>query len=245
VFLFGAQGQWGASDIVDGGPGGIDQLALRGDYTITFGATQLVGIEQIALVSALDTRFGALGDRYDYNLTMNDGNVVGIQLTVDAAALRADETLVFNGSAEDDGSFRVFGGAGNDVITGSQNADIIVGGLRGDTLTGGGGNDIFRYNSVEDSNSTERDGIQDFNAGDLIDLSRIDANTLLDGDQVFTFVGNAAFSKTAGELRFENLSNGGPIWLVQGDTDGDGVSDFEVVLVISPPDPITAGDFIL
>ncbi|HEX8466469.1 MAG TPA: Ig-like domain-containing protein, partial [Allosphingosinicella sp.] len=61
VFLFGAQGQWGSTDRLDGG-GGIDQLALRGDYTITFGATQLVGIEQIALVSAYDTRFGDLGD---------------------------------------------------------------------------------------------------------------------------------------------------------------------------------------
>jgi hypothetical protein len=33
--------------------------------------------------------------------------------------------------------------------------------------------------------------------------------------------------------------------MVQGDTNGDGVSDFEVVLVISPPDPITASDFLL
>ena len=96
-----------------------------------------------------------------------------------------------------------------------------------------------------ESNSTERDGIQDFNAGDLIDLSRIDANTLVGGDQAFSFIGSAAFSNTAGELRFENISLGGPIWLVQGDTNGDGVSDFEVVLVISPADPITSGDFIL
>jgi hypothetical protein len=71
---------------------------------------------------------------------------------------------------------------------------------------------------VEESNSVERDGIQDFSAGDLIDLSRIDANTLLDGDQAFEFIGNAAFSKTAGELRFENISIGGPVWLVQGDS---------------------------
>ncbi len=58
-------------------------------------------------------------------------------------------------------------------------------------------------------------------------------------------VGSAAFSNTAGELRFENISLGGPIWIVQGDTDGNGVSDYEVVLVISPADPITAGDFVL
>ncbi|HEY0044795.1 MAG TPA: tandem-95 repeat protein [Allosphingosinicella sp.] len=244
VFLFGTAGQWGSGDVITGG-GGIDQLALRGDYTITFGAGQLVAVEQIALLSAYDVRFGALGDRYDYNLTMNDGNVAGIQMTVDAAALRSDETLSFNGSAEDDGSFRVFGGMGNDVIQGSQNGDIIVGRDRGDTLYGNGGNDIFRYDFVSESNSTERDGIQDFNAGDLIDLSRIDADTLVAGNQAFDFIGGAAFSNKAGELRFENISLGGPIWLVQGDTDGNGVSDFEVVLVISPADPITSSDFIL
>ena len=81
--------------------------------------------------------------------------------------------------------------------------------------------------------------------GTKIDLSKIDANELVDGNQAFSFVGSAAFSNTAGELRFENISLGGPIWLVQGDTNGDGVSDFEVVLVISPADPITSSDFIL
>ena len=35
--------------------------------------------------------------------------------------------MTFNGAAETDGSFRVFGGAGADFIAGSQNADIIVG----------------------------------------------------------------------------------------------------------------------
>jgi hypothetical protein len=33
--------------------------------------------------------------------------------------------------------------------------------------------------------------------------------------------------------------------MVQGDNNGDGVSDFEVILVINPADPITASDFIL
>ncbi|HEX8307537.1 MAG TPA: RTX toxin, partial [Allosphingosinicella sp.] len=83
------------------------------------------------------------------------------------------------------------------------------------------------------------------NPGDLIDLSRIDANVLVAGDQAFTFIGNAAFSGTAGELRFHNISLGGPIWEVEADIDGNGTSDFEVILVISPADPITASDFIL
>jgi Ca2+-binding RTX toxin-like protein len=122
---------------------------------------------------------------------------------------------------------------------------VLFGASRGDTLTGGGGNDTFRYDNVTDSNSTERDGIQDFNIGDLIDLSRIDADSATAGDQAFAFIGSAAFNNTPGELRFENISLGGPIWMVQGDVDGNGVSDFEVVLVIPVVDPITSADFVL
>ena len=176
TFYFGENGQFGANDRVDGGAGGIDQLGLRGSYTITFGATQLVSIESIGLVSAQDTRFGALGSSYNYNLTMNDGNVAaGVRMTVDAAPLRPNETIIFNGSAESDGSFRIFGGQGSDTITGSLNGDIISGGLGADTLTGAGGNDTFLYRSVAESTASGRDGIQDFNAGDQIDLSQIDA----------------------------------------------------------------------
>ncbi|MEA3001238.1 MAG: hypothetical protein QOH81_26, partial [Sphingomonadales bacterium] len=158
AFYFGEGGQFGASDHVDGGPGGTDQLGLRGSYTIVFGATQLVGIENIGMVSALDTRFGPLGNNNNYDLTMNDGNVVaGQQMTVDAAALRSTETLTFNGSAERDGSFRVFGGAGNDHITGSLGNDILVGGRGADMLDGGAGADIFRYRSAAESSSTHFD----------------------------------------------------------------------------------------
>ena len=127
VFYFGEGGQWGSSDTVNGGPAGTDQLALRGNYSITFGATQLIGIESIGLVSAFDTRLGELGVEYDYSLTMNDGNVAaGQMMTVDAATLRSEESLAFNGSAEPDGTFRLFGGAGNDVLTGGAGADMIV-----------------------------------------------------------------------------------------------------------------------
>ncbi|WP_324808341.1 Calx-beta domain-containing protein [Sphingomonas sp. LY29] len=264
-FFFG-QGRFGSSDVINGG-GGLDQLGLQGNFTganaITFGAAQLTSVEFIVLLSAADTRFGAAGGTAAYQLTMNDLNVAtGQQMVVSANTLAIGETFTFNGSAETNGSFQIFSGAGNDSITGSQNADeiyggvgndvltggagndVIVGGAQGDTLTGGAGNDVFRYFALTDSNSTERDGIQDFNNGDLIDLSRLDANSLLAGDQAFTFVGTSAFSGIAGELRYENISLGGPIWLVQADVNGDSISDFEIVLVISPADAITPSDFL-
>ncbi|HEY5723339.1 MAG TPA: Calx-beta domain-containing protein [Allosphingosinicella sp.] len=250
IFFFADGGRFAAGDVVDGGDG-YDGLILRGNYTIDFTqagfAGALTNMESLTVSGASDARYArGGGTEFDYSITW-DGDLLaaGQTMTINGGLLGSEESLAFNGSDESDGIFRLFGGAGNDVLTGGAGADLIYGGLRGDTLTGGAGNDVFRYNSVAESNSTERDGIQDFNSGDLIDVSRIDANVLLAGDQAFNFIGSAAFGNNAGELRFENISLGGPIWLVQGDTDGNGVSDFEIVLVISPPDPITASDFIL
>ncbi|MDB5696105.1 MAG: tandem-95 repeat protein, partial [Sphingomonas bacterium] len=208
--FFMADGRFNAGDRMIGG-GGADIVVLRGDFSVTLGATQLNGVETLTLMSAADTRFFVSGERYSYSVTSDDGNVAaGERLTVNGAGLQSDETMSFNGAAETDGVFSLFGGGGNDVLTGGAGADLIYGGRRGDTLTGGGGNDVFRYQDVAESNSTDRDGIQDFKLGDLIDLSRIDADINTAGDQAFSFVGSAAFSNRAGELRFENISLGGP-----------------------------------
>jgi Ca2+-binding RTX toxin-like protein len=245
VFYFGENLQFGASDVVNGG-GGIDQLGLRGSYTIVFGAGQLIGIENIGLVSAQDTRFGALGTTYNYNLTMNDSNLAsGVQMTVDGTSLRGGETLAFNGSAETNGSFRIFGGQGNDTIVTGAGNDILQANAGADTMTGGGGADTFRYLTAGDSTAASMDHILDFAPGtDKIDLSRIDANSLVGGDQAFRWIGSAAFTGGgaggAGELRAV-LSSGH--WLVQGDTNGDGAADF--VIDVTTPAALGAGDFLL
>ena len=250
IFFFAEGGRFAAGDTVDGG-GGYDGLFLRGNYSIDFTQAGFAGalqnMENITVAGAGDTRYArGGGTEFDYSITWDDDLLAAGQvMTINGSTLGSEESLAFNGSDESNGAFRLFGGGGNDVLTGGSGNDLILGGLRGDTLTGGAGNDVFRYDNVLESNSTERDGIQDFNNGDVIDLSRIDANVLVAGDQAFDLIGNSDFTHTAGELRYENISLGGPIWLVQGDTDGNGVSDFEVVLVISPADPITSSDFLL
>jgi Ca2+-binding RTX toxin-like protein len=160
-------------------------------------------------------------------------------MTVDAAPLRGAETLTFDGSAELDGSFRIFGGTGADTISGSQTADLITGGTGADSLRGGGGADAFLYRSVADSTSAARDTIHDFTTGDRIDLAQVDA--IAGGaNDAFTFIGSGAFSNTAGELR-ATFSAGS--WTVQGDVNGDGIADIEFVVVSDHS--LVGGDFVL
>lgn len=68
---------------------------------------------------------------------------------------------------------------GNDTLTGGANQDSLEGGI---------GADRFDFNSVSESPSGGLiDHILDFNRlqGDQIDLSTIDANVLLPGNQAF------------------------------------------------------------
>lgn len=240
-FVFGNDGHWGATDRVTGGLG-TDELILRGNYSVTFGASQLSGIETLRLLSAKDPVHGPVGTNFSYNVTTHDSNLAaGVQMTVDAAPLRGTETLTFNGSAETDGSFRVFGGHNGDTITGGAGADILQGNDGADVLTGNGGADIFRYVAATDSRTTSPDQILDFAAGDRIDLSPMDAKSGA-GNDAFTWIGGNAFSGAAGELR---ATASGNTWTVQGDIDGNGVADFQILVTVADGHPLSAGDFFL
>ena len=71
-------------------------------------------------------------------------------------------------------------------------------------------------------------------------MSAIDANSNLARDQAFTFIGKAAFSGKAGELRYGIT---GEITTFSADTNGDGVSDFRATLDRTLT--MVASDFIL
>jgi hypothetical protein len=45
--------------------------------------------------------------------------------------------------------------------------------------------------------------------------------------------------------RVRATTTGGGIWLIQGEVDGDMVSDFELFVTLSAPHTLAASDFIL
>ena len=247
IFFFDI-GRFAAGDGATGGAG-YDGLFLRGDYVLDFGARgfggALSGIENITLTSATDTRYARGGDtEFDYNLILADANLgEGQALTVSGALLTAGETMTVDGSRESDGMLRLFGGASNDTLIGGANADLILGGLGGDEITGGGGADSFRYQATAESVNGSADHILDFTPGtDRIELDRVDADSRADGDQAFSWIGSAAFSGVAGQLR---AYDSGPVWIVEGDVDGDGAADIVIALTLQGPTPLGAGDFVL
>lgn len=124
----------------------------------------------------------------------------------------------------------IFGYDGDDDLIGMQGNDTLNGGLGADTLSGGGGADTFDFNSVAESTFAERDTITDFDVGGAgtVDLSTIDANSNLVGNQAFNFIGTAGFTNTAGELRFvTNGMNG----FVLADVNGNGNADLNILLM--------------
>ncbi len=148
------------------------------------------------------------------------------------------------------GNDSLFGGRGNDVLNGGNDNDRINGGDGDDRIIAGGGTDIlfgdggadtFTFASVNDSGMTgaTRDRIFDFDQaeGDVVFLASIDANDNVGGNQVFSYIAGASFSNTAGELRY--TSSG----MIEGDTDGDGSADFQILLTTAPT--LTVDAFVL
>jgi len=113
------------------------------------------------------------------------------------------------------------------------------------------GADTFDFDKDSDSKvgggATGRDIILFFShaEGDLIDVSTIDANSHVGGNQKFEligtgkFTGNASDSQHRGELRFHKHDGAS---IVQGDVNGDKVADFEIDVRVNT---LHASDFVL
>ncbi|HLL31772.1 MAG TPA: hypothetical protein VK403_12320, partial [Allosphingosinicella sp.] len=164
IFFIGALNP---GDFVNGGPG-IDTLIVQGNYSggLTLGVN-ITQIENISILGGGNTAFGEPGtNRYDYVLTTHDANfAAGVQARINASALLAGEDFTFNGSAETNASFVVYGGKGRDTLTGGRGNDIFFFAeerfASGDTVNGGPGYDgmFLRGNYTIDFNAPGYTGL--------------------------------------------------------------------------------------
>lgn len=139
--------------------------------------------------------------------------------------------VIIGGSGGD----KLYCGSGNDSILGGSGDDSLFSGAGKDTLIGGRGcdflqdaedtsRDVFVFLAVTDSVlGADRDKIVNFTPGiDDVDLSGIDANSVVSGNQIFTFN-----NKTPAPNGVWYVKSGSNV-VVRGDVNGDAVQDFEV-----------------
>ena len=137
------------------------------------------------------------------------------------------------------------GGTGNDEIHDGGASNTIIGGLGVDTLDGGDGNDIYEFDTIKDTGITTAtmdvigsgsvgDYSSTWNTGDKIDLSAIDANSKIAGDQAFSFWSGAS----ANSVWFDSATS-----IVYADATGDTKAD--IAVLVYGITSLAATDFIL
>ncbi|MDQ0323324.1 hypothetical protein QO002_005530 [Pararhizobium capsulatum DSM 1112] len=153
---------------------------------------------------------------------------------------------------------------GNDILKGGAGNDRLIGGTGVDKLYGGAGSDVFVFMTPQDSapgftgfvnngslsqlsGADKRDIVADFVRGeDRLDLSKIDANIKVVGDQSFVWNGTGNFSGKSGELIYRTFDVAGTAedkTIVYGDVNLDGRADFQIELTGILH--LAKGDFIL
>ena len=121
------------------------------------------------------------------------------------------------------------GGAGNDTLNGGAGIDF---------LSGGAGNDVFDFDALTDLGTIEAtsDTVTDFTAGDVLDLSGIDADTTTVLNDAFSTNLVATFT-AAGQLKFEN-------GVLYGNTDGN-IGTVEFVINLTGVTSLSASDLVV
>ncbi len=128
-----------------------------------------------------------------------------------------------------DAANTIYGNGGNDTISGGKGHD---------TVYGGAGADRFVF---ENAATIGWDTIKDFTPGDKIDVSQMDANSTVSGNQAFNFVGKNWLAHPA-DFGFYQDAARNCTW-IQGDLNGDKNYDFSIK--VEGLLTFTASDFIL
>ena len=240
----------GGNDTISGGDGNDTLNGGDGADTLNgnAGNDTLVGGLERDIISGGDGTATLNGGDGDDDVDGGAGDDALVGGLGNDSVLGGDGNDTLDGGAGTDflfgdiGNDTLVGGAGNDQLSGGDGDDFITGGAGADAMVGGAGADRFIFLLRDFVGLDQPDRITGFSQAeqDKIDLFAVDASSKVAADQAFTFIGTAAFSKVAGQLRFEQV---GTDTYVTGDTNGDGVKDFLVLL--NGTYTLTEADFVL
>jgi Ca2+-binding RTX toxin-like protein len=228
--------------------GDIDAFNMNVKEAIALGEYEVR--DAIYSVPGIDNWLNAYAEHQGLMLEHgNDSQTIVGSLYNDVIVAGLGNDIVYGGKGADnldlgDGIDFGYGGFGNDFLYGGHGDDTIFGEGGKDLMTGAGGLDQFRFTDLSESGITfaQRDVINTFAHGDKINLASIDANSLVGGNQAFTF--GSAFTGVAGQLQWDltNVSSTGVKgYLVQGDVNGDSHADFSLQIYTSPTASLAGG----
>ena len=216
----------GGNDTVTAGEGNDLVIGGSGEGNDTYnGGNGIDSVKYTSATASITVNLSAKTNQA-YATAGGDAAKIGIDqlaLIENVIAGKYDDTVIGSNVAN-----RLEGDDGRDNIRGEAGNDAIVGGKGGDTFLGGSGTDIFIYKSIADSGLTAdaMDTILDFAVnGEKIDLTAIDASTIVAGNNAFIFNGGAPIGTTPqGELSVAKVDNAGTAndyTMIYIDTDAD------------------------
>ncbi len=220
-------------DTLLGGAGADLHIGGTGRDLVSYAASQNSGVT--VNLGANTARFGeAEGDRF---ALVED--LIGTNFG-DTLHGSNDHNRIYGLNQNDElrgyiGNDILDGGAGNDIMRGDEGNDRMIADEERDDMTGGAGADVFTFVHPKGFDAggpywgpgvtSDAGGgrILDFSAsaGDKIDLSRLDANLGVSGDQAFVFAGTVANPNTVytGPGNLWTVFSSGTWWLL-GVVDG-------------------------
>lgn len=234
-------------NVITGGRGD-DAINGFGGQDSSYGGA---GDDYIVAVIGVDVGDGGRGEDFldaslyngDYSVNLTTGvtsfvgeSFLNFEILVTG---NGNDTLI--GNAADN---QLVGSGGNDLLQGKAGGDRLSGQSGLDTMVGGLGSDVFAFAQTSESPSASPDVIRGdamsvafegagAAGGDKIDLSAIDADEGVAGDQSFLF-----HSGLTGGVKLVNLLGN---TLVQCNTDADAA--FELVILIEDG-AVRAGDYV-
>lgn len=230
------------NDTLDGGTGADRMEGGKGADTYVVDHADDVVVELAD--SGYDTAQASLG----HTLAARVEKLTLTGNAIDGTGNGMKNLLLGNGSANLlrglGGGDTLKGNAGDDTLRGGGGDDLLQGGLGRDALTGGPGNDVFDFDNVRQSPAdTGQDLINDFGAGDCIDLSGIDADLTVAGNQAFSSLAtggpfDGAFT-APGQLYYDTASH-----LLLGNHDADAQADFSIQVRLTGLSTLTLADMV-
>jgi Ca2+-binding RTX toxin-like protein len=230
-------------DFLDGGAGTDGMRGGLGDDTY------VIDTATDTVTELANEGFDLVRSSVTYTLGRNTENLqLTGALSINGTGNTLDNTMTGNNYANVlygvAGNDKLAAQSGNDILSGGVGNDLLIGGAGRDAMSGGTGNDRFEFGERDTGASSEtRDHISDFQRGsDLIDLRRIDANSMTGGvNDAFTFNGTSA--PTVNGLGFVWYTILGNNTLVQFSTDLDLLPEGQIAL--TGVHLLEASDFVL